>query len=81
VNEFDSTKLRPKTDPPDRSWLVRVYSGDRRLLCALELSRTWTSLLGCGFGFLLMVGWFNLASYSPSTIYEPATTPSEMWVD
>ncbi len=81
MNKFDSTKLRTKFDNTREGWLVQVYNGDRRLLCVLESSHAWTFLLGCGFGLLLAVGWFNLASASPSPTYEPATTPPEMWID
>ncbi len=81
MNNFDSTKLRSKFDNTSEGWLVQVYSGDRRLLCVFDSSHAWTFLLGCGFGLLLAVGWFNLASYSPSTTYVPATTPPEMWID
>ena len=81
MNNFDSTKLRTKFDNPSEGWLVQVYSGDRRLLCVFDSSHAWTFLWGCGFGLLLAVVWFNLASYSPSTTYVPPTIPPEMWVD
>ncbi|MEA5513605.1 hypothetical protein [Nodularia sp. UHCC 0506] len=81
MNKFDSTKLPTTFNNTSEGWLVQVYGGDRRLLCVLELSHAWTFLLGCGFALLLAVGWFNLASNSPSTTYEPATTPPEVWID
>ncbi|MGB3310036.1 MAG: hypothetical protein WA939_02195 [Nodosilinea sp.] len=81
MNKFDSAKLQPKFANTSEGWLVQIYGSDRRLLCVLELSHAWTFLLGCGFGLLLAVGWFNLASYSPPTTYDPATTPPEMWID
>ncbi|HEY9762610.1 MAG TPA: hypothetical protein V6D07_08800 [Trichocoleus sp.] len=81
MNKFDPTKLRTRFDNTSEGWLVQVYNGDRRLLCVLEPSHAWTFFLGCGFGLLLAVGWFNLASASPSTTYEPATTPPEIRVD
>jgi hypothetical protein len=81
MNKFDPTKPRTKFDHTTEGWLVQVYGGDRRLLCVLESSHAWTFLLGVGFGLLLAVGWVNLARYSPSTTYEPATTPLEIWID
>jgi hypothetical protein len=81
MNKFDSTKLQPRISNTSESWLVQVYSGDRRLLCVLESSHAWTFLLGCGFGLLLAVGWVNLASSSPSTPAVPVTIPPEMWID
>jgi hypothetical protein len=81
MNKFDPTKLRSKFDNTSKGWLVQVYSSDRRLLCVLESSHAWSFLLGCGFGLLLAVGWFNLARSSPSKTYEPAATPPEMWID
>jgi len=81
MNKFDSTKLPTNFVNTSEGWLVQVYSSDRRLLCVIEPSHAWTFLLGCGFSLLLAVGWFNLASKSPSTTYEPATTPSEVWID
>jgi hypothetical protein len=81
MNKFDSTKLPTKFDNTSEGWLVQVYGRDRRLLCVLESSHAWTFLLGCGFGLLLAVGWFNLASYNPSTTYEPSTAPPEMSID
>jgi hypothetical protein len=81
MNKFDPTKLRTKFDNTSEGWLVQVYSGERRLLCVFESSHAWTFVLGCGFGLLLAVVWFNLARYSPSTTYEPATTPPEMRID
>lgn len=81
MNKFDPTQLRTKFDNTSEGWLVQVYSGDRRLLCVLDSSHAWTFLLGCGFGLLLALGWFNLARYSPSTTYEPATTPPATWID
>jgi len=71
------TTLYDKRKNNDR----RFRMGDRRLLCVLDSSHAWTFLLGCGFGLLLAVGWFNLASYSPSTTYEPTTTPPKMSID
>jgi hypothetical protein len=81
MNKFDSTKLPIKFDNTREGWLVQVYSGDRRLLCVLDSSHAWTFLLGCGFGLLLAVGWFHLASYSPSTTDVPSTTPPAMKSD
>jgi len=81
MNKFDSTKLRAKFDNTREGWLVQVYDSDRRLLCVLDSSHAWTFLLGCGFGLLLAVLWFNLASYSPAATYEPTTTSPKMWVD
>jgi hypothetical protein len=81
MNKFDLTKLRSRFDNTSEGWLVQVYSSDRRLLCVLDSSHAWTFLLGCGFGLLLAVGWFNLASHSPSTTYVPSTTPPEIWID
>ncbi len=81
MNKFDSTKLRTRFDNTSEGWLVQVYGGDRRLLCVLDSSHAWTFLLGCGFGLLLAVGWFNLATASASTTPTPVTTPPEMWVD
>ncbi|WP_370584720.1 hypothetical protein [Oculatella sp. LEGE 06141] len=81
MSKFDPTKLRTKFDNTSEGWLVQIYGGDRRLLCVLESSHAWTFLLGCGFGLLLALGWFNLVRYSPSTTYEPATTPPEMRID
>lgn len=81
MNKFDSTKLRPRIDQTSEGWLVQIYGRDRRLLCVLESSHAWTFLLGCGFGLLVAVGWFNLANLSPTPTYEPATTPPEMWID
>lgn len=81
MNKFDPTKLPPKFDNTSEGWLVQVYSGDRRLLCVLESSHAWTFLLGCVFGLLLALGWFNLVQDSPSTTYKPATTPPEIRID
>jgi hypothetical protein len=81
MNKFDSTKFRTKFNNISEGWLVQVYGGDRRLLCVLESSHAWTFLWGCGFGLLLAVGWFNLASYNSSTTYEPSKILPEMWVD
>ncbi len=81
MNKFDPTQLRSKFDNTSEGWLVQVYSGDRRLLCVLESSHAWIFLLGCGFGLLVALGWFNLARYSPSKTYEPATTPPAIWID
>lgn len=81
MNKFDSTKLRTQFDNTSEGWLVHVYSGDRRLLCVLDSSHAWTFLLGCGFGLLLAVGWFNLVSYSQSTTDVPSTTPPEIRID
>ncbi|WP_008315735.1 hypothetical protein [Leptolyngbya sp. PCC 6406] len=89
MNKFDLTKLQTRFDNTSEGWLVQVYSGDRRLLCVLESPHAWTFLLGCGFGLLLAVGWFNLASYSPSKPDmpvtmppdTPVTIPPEMWID
>ncbi|MEG4247991.1 hypothetical protein QUB37_08600 [Microcoleus sp. AT3-A2] len=82
INKFDQTKLPTKFVNTSEGWLVQVYnSADRSLLCVLDSSHAWTFLLGCAFGLLLAVGWFNLASYSPSRTYEPSTTPPEMWID
>ncbi len=81
MNKFDPTKLRTKFDDTGEGWLVQVYGSDRRLLCVLESSHAWTFLLGCGFGLLLAVVWFNLAKYSAPATYEPATTPPEMRID
>ena len=81
MKNFDSTQRRTKFDNTSEGWLVQVYSGDRRLLCVLDSSHAWTFLLGCGFGLLLAVGWFNLASHSASTTYVPATTPPQMSID
>ena len=81
MNKFDSTKLRTQPNSTGEGWLVQVYSPNRRLLCVLESSHAWTFLLGFGFGLVLAVGWFNLASNSPPTPYEPATNPPEMWID
>ncbi|MEY3299282.1 MAG: hypothetical protein RLZZ597_2542 [Cyanobacteriota bacterium] len=81
MNKFDSSKLRTRFDNTPEGWLVQVYGTDRRLLCVLEASHAWTFLVGCGFGLLVAVGWFNLAQASPSASYVPATTAPEMWVD
>lgn len=81
MNKFDATKLRTRVDNTSEGWLVQVYGRDRRLLCVLESSHAWTFLLGCGVGLLVAIGWFNLARYSPSTTYVPATTPPEVMVD
>jgi hypothetical protein len=81
MNKFDSTKLRTRFDNTSEGWLVQVYSGDRRLLCVLEPSHAWTFLVGCGFGLLLAVGWFSLATASASTPHVPASIPAEMWID
>ncbi len=81
MKKFNSTNLHTRLDNTSEGWIVQIYSGDRRLLCVLESSHAWTFLLGCGFGLLIAIGWFNLASSSPSTTYEPATTPPEMWID
>ena len=81
MKKFDSTHLRTRFDNTPEGWLVQVYGTDRRLLCVLEASHAWTFLVGCGFGLLVAVGWFNLAQASPSTSYVPATTAPEMWVD
>ncbi|PSN14490.1 hypothetical protein C7293_11500 [filamentous cyanobacterium CCT1] len=81
MNKFDSAKRRTRIDQTSEGWLVQVYNGDRRLLCVLEPSHAWTFLLGCGFGLLLAVGWSNFASHSPSTTYEPTTTPPALWID
>jgi len=81
MNQFDPTKLRSKFDHTSEGWLVQVYTGDRRLLCILDSSHAWTFVLGCGFGLLLALGWFNLARYSPSATYEPTTPAPEIWID
>jgi hypothetical protein len=81
MKKIDSTHLRTRFDNTPEGWLVQVYGGDRRLLCVLEASHAWTFLVGCGFGLMLAVGWFNLAQASPSAPYVPATTTPEMWVD
>jgi len=81
MNQFDSTKLPTRFNNTNDGWLVQIYNGERRLLCVLESSHAWSFLLGCGFGLLVAVVWFNLANQSPSRTYEPATTPPEMWVD
>ncbi len=81
MNKFDPTKLQNKFDNIQEGWAVQIYGGDRRLICVLESSHAWSFLLGCGFGLLLTVGWFNLTSDSLSTTYEPSATPSQMWID
>lgn len=81
MNNFDSTKLRTQFNNTSEGWLVQVYNGDRRLLCVFDSSHAWIFLLGCGLGLLLAVGWFNLARYSPSPTYVPATTPPEILID
>lgn len=81
MRKFDPTKLQTKFDNTSEGWIVQVYSSDRRLLCMFDSSHAWTFLLGCGFGLLLAVGWFNLARDTPSVTYEPATTLPEMWLD
>lgn len=81
MNKFDPTKLQTKFDNTSEGWLVQVYSSDRRLLCVFDSSHAWIFLLGCGFGLLLAMGWFNLPRDTPSTTYEPATTLPEMWID
>ncbi|MCH9056630.1 hypothetical protein L5470_11140 [Synechococcus sp. PCC 6717] len=81
MDKFDPTQLRSQFDNTSEGWLVHVYSGDRRLLCVLDSSHAWTFLLGCGVGILLALGWFNLAKYSPSTTYVPATTPPQGLID
>lgn len=62
-------------------WVMWVTCIAAIATCVLDSSHAWTFLLGCGFGLLLAVGWFNLASYSPSTTYEPSTAPPEMSID
>lgn len=81
MHKFDPRKLQTQLDNPSEGWSVQVYSGDRRLLCVLESSHVWTFLLGCSFGLLLALGWFNLARYSPPATYEPTTIPPAIWVD
>ncbi|MEC4802787.1 MAG: hypothetical protein SAJ12_08315 [Jaaginema sp. PMC 1079.18] len=83
MKKFNPTQLQTKLDNTSEGWLVQIYSSDRRLLCVLDASHAWTFLWGCGFGVLLAVGWFNLANHnsSPSTTYEPSTTPSELSID
>ncbi len=81
MNKFDSTKSPIRIDPTGEGWLVQVYGRDRRLLCVLDSSHAWTFFLGCGFGLLLAVGWFNLVRHSPSTTYEPSTNLPEMRID
>lgn len=81
MNKFDPTQLRTKFDNTNEGWIIQVYGGDRRLLCVLESSHAWTFFLGCCVGLLVTVGWFNLARYSPTSTYEPPSTPPEMSVD
>lgn len=81
MSKFDATKLRTRNDQASEGWLVQVYSSDRRLLCVLESSHAWSFVVGCGFGLLIAVAWFNLAGSSPSTTYEPTKTSPAMWID
>ncbi|MEB3290985.1 MAG: hypothetical protein VKI82_13795 [Leptolyngbya sp.] len=91
MNKFDSTPFGPpnlgsaqrhlRLDNTGEGWLIQVYSGDRRLLWVLDPSHAWMFGWGLGFGLLLAVGWFNLASQSPPATYSPAPLPAEMWVD
>lgn len=82
MNKFNSTPLQTRFDNTQEGWIVQVYGGDRRLLWVLEPSHAWTFVWGVGFGLLLAVGWFNLASNRPSTAQSvPPSIPAEMWVD
>ncbi|MEM6837502.1 MAG: hypothetical protein AAF609_11650 [Cyanobacteria bacterium P01_C01_bin.120] len=62
-------------------WSVQVYSSDRRLLWVLEPSHCWTFLLGCGFGLLLSVIWFNVARYSSPIEPVPSSESSKLQID
>ncbi|NJL88920.1 MAG: hypothetical protein HC916_03270 [Coleofasciculaceae cyanobacterium SM2_1_6] len=82
MNKFDSTKLQPRFDNTKEGWLLQIYSGDRRLLYVLDPSHGWAFLLGCGFGLLVAVVWFNLAIHqTPPKTFESNSTASEIWID
>ena len=80
MNQFESRQSQPKLDA-NEGWLVQVYGSNRRLLCVLEPSHGWTFLIGCGFGLLLSIIWFNAARYSPPLEPTPATDSSVLPVD
>ncbi len=78
MEKFEPTKSRSQFDKDKEGWLVQVYGGDRRLICIIEPSHAWAFLLGCGIGILFTVAWVNLASFSSSRTYAPATTVPEL---
>lgn len=80
MNKFESKKFQP-ISKADQGWLIQVYSQNRRLLCVLEPFHGWIFLLGCSFGILLSVIWFNLASYSMPVEPTPPTKIPQTQID
>ncbi|MBD2392932.1 hypothetical protein WEU38_09430 [Cyanobacterium aponinum AL20118] len=80
MNNFESRQSQPKLNN-DEGWVVQVYGSNRRLLCVLEPSHGWIFLIGCGFGLLLSIIWFNVARYSPSLDTAPPVDSAPLQVD
>lgn len=81
MNKFESKPLRSKLDSQDEGWVVQVYGRNRRLLCVLDPSHGWTFLIGCSFGLLLAVVWFNAARFSPPIQPAPPSETPKLQID
>ncbi|NEQ96020.1 MAG: hypothetical protein F6K30_04725 [Cyanothece sp. SIO2G6] len=80
MNKFEPKQSQPKMDA-DEGWVVQVYGSNRRLLYVLEPSHGWTFLLGCGFGLLIAVMWFNVARLVPPVEPAPPTETPKLQLD
>ncbi|WP_330204172.1 hypothetical protein [Cyanobacterium sp. Dongsha4] len=80
MNNFESRQSQPKLNN-DEGWVVQVYGSNRRLLCVLEPSHGWIFLIGCGFGLLLSIIWFNIARYNPPLDTPPPVDSAPLQVD
>lgn len=63
----------------DEGWVVHVYGRDRRLLCSLERSHSWSFLIGLAVGLILGLGVaaVSLRSESSTPQSQPLPTPME----
>ncbi|MEM6253558.1 MAG: hypothetical protein AAF821_11605 [Cyanobacteria bacterium P01_D01_bin.156] len=74
--------MKKLQNPVDEGWSVHIYDRQRRLLCALEPSHGWIFLLGCAFGLVLAIIWFNVAPNSETTVpREPLPKSPMLQVD
>ncbi|MGK7887567.1 MAG: hypothetical protein AB4057_23420 [Crocosphaera sp.] len=80
MNQFESRQSQSQLER-NEGWVVQVYGSNRRLLCVLEPSHGWIFLIGCGFGLLLSVIWFNAARESPPLESTPPTDSLILPVD
>ena len=56
-------------------WIVHIYAGNRRLLCALDSSHGWSFFAGISLGLLVAVMSYTLTESSqPQT---DSTAPSD----